>query len=641
MKNRLVKIPVTPSLHLQDTQSNGQEVDLQAYLAPSHFGCMFAKLSEAQLSNLVIKLLSTICNVEIRWKSKIKRIHSPSLTPSTLYSMSHPLVQFAADSLKNVRSKSSISFQLRMNLVSLLLTSLSDVCLSNDLQALHDLLHKYKVLHKCTEMIEACKSKPQNSTVVGQTSIVHLTATLLRCFRMALEKYGNPRVIGDPKDSTRSKKEEIVKHICNWFSHYMAQILNAVLQPNHLHHCDEDLRRVIFNEIGFVMRLIGLCPLALKSSTSTSSSSLPVPKSETSYCYLKDARNALISVVRNILTSYPTIASHSPTSNQMILSCLKSSTCVHPYSVSSSVLKVLKVIKNRQEQDDLLNYLEMVYCHFYNKHVKSISRKWENVSDDDQTICPDSDSAFYASDSSLLIDHVQDQDILHSPSNITHSLEHWTCLRRCLLRKPHFKTVLLKHLESMIMKLNFQGRLDIFVSVVLPVIEKTVTVDDAGDNLEDHDWALKLARKLMGDKQVYKFLLDHVENFSDLVRNLISLNVSNKKDCDCSVDAFWCLKSLSVLELTLPIVQIRKISQEEGVGESEEDILPENEDFNVKLTERLSHGIAIPLILKYLESSTVTGASDTLSLWIIQRSLLLTNDVYAYYFVQGLVSLKS
>ena len=190
------------------------------------------------------------------------------------------------------------------------------------------------------------------------------------------------------------------------------------------------------------------------------------------------------------------------------------------------------------------------------------------------------------------------------------------------------------------MKLNFQGRLDIFVSVVLPVIEKTVTVDDAGDNFEDHDWALKLARKLMGDKQVYKFLLDHVENFSDLVRNLISLNVSNKKDCDCSVDAFWCLKSLSVLELTLPIVQIRKISQEEGVGESEEDILPENEDFNVKLTERLSHGIAIPLILKYLESSTVTGASDTLSLWIIQRSLLLTNDVYAYYFVQGLVSLK-
>ena len=118
------------------------------------------------------------------------------------------------------------------------------------------------------------------------------------------------------------------------------------------------------------------------------------------------------------------------------------------------------------------------------------------------------------------------------------------------------------------------------------------------------------------------------------------MSVSNI-DCDRSFDAFWCLKSLSVLELTLPIAQIRKISQEEGVGESEEDILPENEDFNVKLTERLSHGIAIPLILKYLESSTVTGASDTLSLWIIQRSLLLTNDVYAYYFVQGLVSLKS
>ena len=86
--------------------------DINSLSAPSHFGCMFAKLSEVQLSNLVIKLLSTICSVEIRWKSRQRRIRSPSVTPSTLYVMSYPLVQFASDSLNSLRNN-SVNSQLR------------------------------------------------------------------------------------------------------------------------------------------------------------------------------------------------------------------------------------------------------------------------------------------------------------------------------------------------------------------------------------------------------------------------------------------------------------------------------------------------------------------------------------------------
>ena len=166
--------------------------DINSLPAPSHFGCMFAKLSEVQLSNLVIKLLSTICSVEIRWKSRQRRIRSPSVTPSTLYVMSYPLVQFASDSLNSLRNN-SVNSQLRINLVALLLTSLSDVCLSNDLQALHELLHHYKVFNKCVAVIQ---DSFKHSTTVNQTTNVQLTAALLRSFRMTLEKYGNPKAIG-------------------------------------------------------------------------------------------------------------------------------------------------------------------------------------------------------------------------------------------------------------------------------------------------------------------------------------------------------------------------------------------------------------------------------------------------------------
>ena len=123
--------------------------------------------------------------------------------------MSYPLVQFAADSLRN----SSIHIQLRINLVALLLTSLSDVSLSNDLQALHDLLHHYKVLNKCADVVHECFRPKQTSTSISSShyeqqpsnkptqaigtmsnnemTAIHLTTILLRTFRTTLEKYGN------------------------------------------------------------------------------------------------------------------------------------------------------------------------------------------------------------------------------------------------------------------------------------------------------------------------------------------------------------------------------------------------------------------------------------------------------------------
>ena len=62
----------------------------------------------------------------------------------------------------------------------------------------------------------------------------------------------------------------------------------------------------------------------------------------------------------------------------------------------------------------------------------------------------------------------------------------------------------------------------------------------------------------------------------------------------------------------------------------------EQEMFQINL-ERLSHGIVIPLIIQHLKSSGEVLEND-LHLWIIQRSLVLTDVIYAHYLVENIVS---
>ena len=55
LKTKLTSSPVTPTIQLKDLNNdNLKEVDLQMYLAPDHMESMFAKLSPAELSYLVI-----------------------------------------------------------------------------------------------------------------------------------------------------------------------------------------------------------------------------------------------------------------------------------------------------------------------------------------------------------------------------------------------------------------------------------------------------------------------------------------------------------------------------------------------------------------------------------------------------------
>ena len=67
LRSKLAGLPVTPKVNLQDVKEKKDvELDLEQYLPPHHLHLMVAKLNEAQLSSLVARLMSTICNVEIR-----------------------------------------------------------------------------------------------------------------------------------------------------------------------------------------------------------------------------------------------------------------------------------------------------------------------------------------------------------------------------------------------------------------------------------------------------------------------------------------------------------------------------------------------------------------------------------------------
>ena len=65
LRNKLAVSGVTPSLTLQDLHKETLE-DPTRYLTPNHLKLMSAKLSEIQLSCLVVRLMRTITDVSIR-----------------------------------------------------------------------------------------------------------------------------------------------------------------------------------------------------------------------------------------------------------------------------------------------------------------------------------------------------------------------------------------------------------------------------------------------------------------------------------------------------------------------------------------------------------------------------------------------
>ena len=112
--------------------------------------------------------------------------------------MSYPLVQFASDTL--AASKNSLG--LKVNLMTLLLTALSDVVIFGEIQAISDLFFHHRCLDKCLEISQAELK-------------IQVVPALLRLFRICLEKHANHKAL---KLKNVDVSQELVRQICHWFS---------------------------------------------------------------------------------------------------------------------------------------------------------------------------------------------------------------------------------------------------------------------------------------------------------------------------------------------------------------------------------------------------------------------------------------
>ena len=65
LRNKLAVSGVTPSLQLDDLNKDRFD-DPRKYLTSSHLKLLSSKLCEVQLSCLVVRLMRTICDVEMR-----------------------------------------------------------------------------------------------------------------------------------------------------------------------------------------------------------------------------------------------------------------------------------------------------------------------------------------------------------------------------------------------------------------------------------------------------------------------------------------------------------------------------------------------------------------------------------------------
>ena len=178
-----------------------------------------------------------------RWKLRQRKV-TQSTTLCCLYGMSYPLVQFASDTVTKTSSTS-----LRINLISLLLSGLSDVVIFGEVEAIIELFHHHKVLYKCLELAQDVLS----STDILNELKVHIVSTLIRVFRATLTKHTNHKTLRGGGDTPRSFREVLVKHLCGWFTNGLAQMVTACMTNfPMLQGCQEDLLIILFSEIGQV-----------------------------------------------------------------------------------------------------------------------------------------------------------------------------------------------------------------------------------------------------------------------------------------------------------------------------------------------------------------------------------------------------
>ena len=93
-------------------------------------------------------------------------------------------------------------------------------------------------------------------------------------------------------------REDLVKHVCGWFTNGLAHIVTTyITNLTTLQGCQDDLLTILLNEIGQVVKTVGLCQFNGAKV-----------KDDASYHYLKETRSSLATLFLGIIHIAPEIA---------------------------------------------------------------------------------------------------------------------------------------------------------------------------------------------------------------------------------------------------------------------------------------------------------------------------------------------
>lgn len=362
----------------------------------------------------------------------------------------------------------------------------------------------------------------------------------------------------------------------------MVNVINTnLLDPQMLSHCGDELAKLVLSEFSSLFKAVGVCPDSVRRTIDGpvgSGNKIMIPDT-----YLKETSGSLSTIYNALLKVFPSVVKHSPLLAEPFVACLSAGVCTKPSLACTSLLKVVEHLPNNCR--DLLGLLEMLILHHYAMHArdertngkqlaKAVGRSStaSKTSDHGSSNNADSDSAFYASDSSasLLDQNVEEKRL---PSQ----LEHLAPYTRLILKRDTNLSALMEHIATLLNKTNWQGRLEAFVGVVCPVLEIELDLNYDGDNETENSvllWSLQCSRSLLEDSETIEFLCHQPERLSRLTVSL--LNVCSTQTLGCiNSSAVQCLKLLAISDLARLDQTKIKASLEDGFATtSDEESLP-------------------------------------------------------------------
>ncbi len=473
--------------------------------------------------------------------------------------MSHPLVQFASDMV--AKHKNGSNLNLRLHLMTLLLTALSDVTIFGEVDAINDLLVQHACLDKCLDLVRSLLTQ-ENPSAELKTQMLCLVT---RVFKVVLEKHANHKTLRILRDTSKpSQREDLIKNVCNWFSREngLAQTIMSGLNLLPLLQVRSAL--TLFADIGRVVTICGLCSKGFD---------------ETSYPqYLKETRTALVALFHELIAmAWEKLHDSTPTMLDAFIGCLVQSTCVDPQAASACALSLLS---RTSQPERLMNWLADVLCHFYGRHYSAAG------AEQFATATADSDSAICASDSS------SSENIIQAGRKGMQKCL-WTQYLELILQGNRDGEMVKTHLTGLMSRLDsHQGREHIFEGVILPLVEAKLN-GNAKDDSSFH-WAMLTMVKMKRLNCIpMARLYQDPERCHTLVAKLLALSVRQGND-DLGFTASRCLEALTWCECAF-------------YAEKEIPIPP--------------HAVFVPAIANHLLGQGTCRVEDCL-LWIIQRQLL-------------------